>query len=179
MLRGDCASPDITPSNSLPRRRSRVLSEEDESNLMELLRSSGHENGSYERKSVSLYGGMVVWIGLGLVEQDPVVAAKSGLIYSIWTSERIGSDRARHHRWPKASHCQWKKLSWEWDFGYHANGFCSRTTERRQKIESWLQAIEADGRIEELMEKNWKCSPSAGDRMRLPTKEIVVISWKL
>lgn len=34
-----------------------MLSEEDEGNLMDFLRSSGHENGSRERKSVSSYGG--------------------------------------------------------------------------------------------------------------------------
>lgn len=56
LLREDCASPDITPNGSLRRRRSRVLSEEDEGNLMDFLRSSGHESGSRERKSVS-YGG--------------------------------------------------------------------------------------------------------------------------
>ncbi|XP_045460083.1 inverted formin-2 [Harmonia axyridis] len=43
-------SPDITPNGSLRRRRSRVLSEEDEGNLMDFLRSSGNENNR-ERKS--------------------------------------------------------------------------------------------------------------------------------
>lgn len=41
---------DITPNGSLRRRRSRVLSEEDEGNLMEFLRASGHDT-SRERKS--------------------------------------------------------------------------------------------------------------------------------
>ncbi|XP_026474847.1 uncharacterized protein LOC113378522 [Ctenocephalides felis] len=45
-----CASPDVTPNGSLRRRRSRVLSEEDEGNLMEFLRASGHDS-TRERKS--------------------------------------------------------------------------------------------------------------------------------
>lgn len=49
--RDDCNSPDITPNGSLRRRRSRVLSEEEEGNLMDFLRSSGHDGSSRERKS--------------------------------------------------------------------------------------------------------------------------------
>lgn len=41
---------DITPNGSLRRRRSRVLSEEDEGNLMDFLRTSGTDT-SRERKS--------------------------------------------------------------------------------------------------------------------------------
>lgn len=43
-------SPDITPNGSLRRRRSRVLSEDDEGNLMDFLRASGGDNNR-ERKS--------------------------------------------------------------------------------------------------------------------------------
>ncbi|XP_076275391.1 FH2 domain-containing protein formin 3 isoform X1 [Rhynchophorus ferrugineus] len=43
-------SPDITPNGSLRRRRSRVLSEEDEGSLMDFLRASGHDSNR-ERKS--------------------------------------------------------------------------------------------------------------------------------
>lgn len=50
-------SPDITPNGSLRRRRSRVLSEEDEGNLMDFLRSSGHDT-SRERKSAAGYGSL-------------------------------------------------------------------------------------------------------------------------
>lgn len=56
--REDGMSPDITPNGSLRRRRSRVLTEDDE--LMEYLRSSGQErqeHGSRERKSSS-YGSL-------------------------------------------------------------------------------------------------------------------------
>lgn len=51
-------SPDITPNGSLRRRRSRVLSEEDEDNLMDFLRSAGHDNTLRERKSANGYGSL-------------------------------------------------------------------------------------------------------------------------
>lgn len=53
-------SPDITPNGSLRRRRSRVLSEDDEGNLMEFLRASGNDNNR-ERKS---------WGSLGMILQN-------------------------------------------------------------------------------------------------------------
>lgn len=48
---------DITPTGSLRRRRSRVLSEEDDNNLMDFLRSSANENNFRERKTSS-YGSL-------------------------------------------------------------------------------------------------------------------------
>lgn len=42
---------DVTPNGSLRRRRSRVPSEEDDNSLMDYLRTSGHADGSRERKS--------------------------------------------------------------------------------------------------------------------------------
>jgi hypothetical protein len=51
-------SPDITPNGSLRRRRSKVLSEEDEGGLMDFLRNSGHDSVSRERKSLSDYGSL-------------------------------------------------------------------------------------------------------------------------
>ncbi|XP_023296731.2 formin-J [Lucilia cuprina] len=53
---GNCdgMSPDITPNGSMRRRRSRVLAEEDD--LMEFLRTSGHERNSRERKAA--YGSL-------------------------------------------------------------------------------------------------------------------------
>ena len=57
VLRDEGASPDITPNGSLRRRRSRVLSEEDEGSLMDFLRSSGHDSGTRERKTQS-YGSL-------------------------------------------------------------------------------------------------------------------------
>lgn len=50
----DGISPDITPNGSMRRRRSRVMTEEDD--LMEFLRSSGHERNSRERKAA--YGSL-------------------------------------------------------------------------------------------------------------------------
>lgn len=58
ILREDGFSPDITPNGSLRRRRSRVLSEEDEGNLMDFLRSSGHDGATRERKSAAGYGSL-------------------------------------------------------------------------------------------------------------------------
>lgn len=59
---------DITPNGSLRRRRSRVLSEEDEGNLMEFLRASGHDSNR-ERKS---------WGSLGKYKRKP--------LYKLWVS---------------------------------------------------------------------------------------------
>uniref|UniRef100_A0A1I8PVT7 FH2 domain-containing protein n=1 Tax=Stomoxys calcitrans TaxID=35570 RepID=A0A1I8PVT7_STOCA len=50
----DGLSPDITPNGSMRRRRSRVLAEEDD--LMEFLRTSGHERNSRDRKAA--YGSL-------------------------------------------------------------------------------------------------------------------------
>lgn len=58
IMREDGMSPDITPNGSLRRRRSRVLSEEDEGNLMDFLRSSGHDGATRERKSAAGYGSL-------------------------------------------------------------------------------------------------------------------------
>ena len=58
VLREEGFSPDITPNGSLRRRRSRVLSEEDEGNLMDFLRSSGHDGATRERKSAAGYGSL-------------------------------------------------------------------------------------------------------------------------
>lgn len=55
--RDDGFSPDITPTGSLRRRRSRVLSEEDDNSLMDFLRTSGHDSGARERKPSS-YGSL-------------------------------------------------------------------------------------------------------------------------
>lgn len=57
-FRDEGMSPDITPNGSLRRRRSRVLSEEDEGSLMDFLRSSGHDGTTRERKSASGYGSL-------------------------------------------------------------------------------------------------------------------------
>lgn len=50
VMRDDGFSPDITPTGSLRRRRSRALCDEDDNSLMDFLRSSGQENGGRDRK---------------------------------------------------------------------------------------------------------------------------------
>lgn len=61
ILKDDGASPDITPNGSLRRRRSRVLSEEDDGSLMDFLRSSGHDGSTRERRPSS-YGSLGICI---------------------------------------------------------------------------------------------------------------------
>lgn len=52
--------PDVTPTGSLRRRRSRVPSEDDESTLMDFLRASGHD-GTRERKSWGSLGEFTIY----------------------------------------------------------------------------------------------------------------------
>ncbi|XP_062563201.1 FH2 domain-containing protein 1 isoform X3 [Armigeres subalbatus] len=139
MLREDCASPDITPNGSLRRRRSRVLSEEDEGNLMDFLRSSGHENGSRERKSVSSYGGSLdrSWArrarsGSGSKKRPDLLNVDFGA-----DRERPSSPSPLAESKPLPVEETKPRISREW----------------RQKIESWLQANEADEKTEELKKK--------------------------
>lgn len=53
-MRDDGFSPDITPTGSLRRRRSRALCDEDDNSLMDFLRSSGQDNGGRDRKLYKL-----------------------------------------------------------------------------------------------------------------------------
>ncbi|CRK96966.1 CLUMA_CG010313, isoform A [Clunio marinus] len=130
IMREDGMSPDVTPNGSLRRRRSRVLSEEDEGNLMDFLRSSGHDGATRERKSAAGYGSL---------DRSWARRARSG------SSDKkrpnllnvdFGADRERpaspspvieskplpEQEDPKP------RISREW----------------RQKIENWLQANEQD-----------------------------------
>ncbi|XP_021704346.1 serine/arginine repetitive matrix protein 2 isoform X3 [Aedes aegypti] len=139
LLREDCASPDITPNGSLRRRRSRVLSEEDEGNLMDFLRSSGHENGSRERKSVSSYGGSLdrSWArrarsGSGSKKRPDLLNVDFGA-----DRERPSSPSPLAESKPLPVEETKPRISREW----------------RQKIESWLQANDADEKTEELKKK--------------------------
>ncbi|XP_017782508.1 PREDICTED: inverted formin-2 [Nicrophorus vespilloides] len=54
----DDKSPDITPTGSLRRRRSRVLSEEDEGSLMDFLRTSGDGNGNGNNRERKCWGSL-------------------------------------------------------------------------------------------------------------------------
>ncbi|XP_058825846.1 inverted formin-2 isoform X1 [Topomyia yanbarensis] len=141
LLREDCASPDITPNGSLRRRRSRVLSEEDEGNLMDFLRSSGHENGSRERKSVS-YGGSLdrSWArrarsGSGSKKRPDLLNVDFGN-----DRERPNSPSPLVESKPLPVEENKPRISREW----------------RQKIESWLQANEADEKQNEDYKKKRK-----------------------
>ncbi|XP_055601838.1 FH2 domain-containing protein 1 isoform X2 [Uranotaenia lowii] len=138
MLREDCASPDITPNGSLRRRRSRVLSEEDEGNLMDFLRSSGHENGSRERKSVS-YGGSLDRSWARRARSGSGSKKRPDLL-----NVDFGNDRERPNS--PSPLAESKPLPVEEN----------KPREWRQKIESWLQANEADERHNEDYKKKRK-----------------------
>ncbi|XP_055634906.1 inverted formin-2 isoform X2 [Toxorhynchites rutilus septentrionalis] len=126
MMREECASPDITPNGSLRRRRSRVLSEEDEGSLMDFLRSSGHENGSRERKSVS-YGGSLDRSWARRARSGSSSKKRPDLL-----NVDFGTDRERPNS--PSPLAESKPLPVEEN----------KPREWRQKIESWLQANEAD-----------------------------------
>ncbi|XP_022907474.2 formin-F [Onthophagus taurus] len=131
-------SPDITPNGSLRRRRSRVLSEEDEGTLMEFLRSSSHHqsNGNdasnRERKS---WGSLDrSWArrarGSGPSRKRPTLL-----------SADFSSDRER----PSSP----SPLAEEAKSDVFDEKNQSTKKEWRQKIESWLQANENDQVVEE------------------------------
>lgn len=135
-------SPDITPNGSLRRRRSRVLSEEDEGSLMDFLRSSGHDGATRERKSA----------GYGSLDRSWARRARSGSAGKQrpdLLNVDFGSDRERpaspspvteskpiveHDDDPKP------RISREW----------------RQKIENWLQANEQDEKQNEEYRKKMR-----------------------
>ncbi|XP_035782128.1 serine/arginine repetitive matrix protein 2-like isoform X2 [Anopheles albimanus] len=130
LLRDECASPDITPNGSLRRRRSRVLSEEDDSNLMDFLRSSGHDGSTRERKSAA-YGSLDrSWArrarsGSGSKKRPDLLNVQFGA-----DRERPSSPSPQTESKPLVVEEQKPRISREW----------------RQKIESWLQANEQDER---------------------------------
>lgn len=122
----DEKSPDITPNGSLRRRRSRVLSEEDEGNLMDFLRSSGHAEPNRERKS---WGSLDrSWArkarGSGPRKRPNLLAAD------------FSADRERPSSPSPLSETKPILSAPEED--------TSKPKEWRQKIESWLQANEND-----------------------------------
>ncbi|XP_055549452.1 inverted formin-2 isoform X2 [Wyeomyia smithii] len=137
-LREDCPSPDITPNGSLRRRRSRVLSEEDEGNLMDFLRSSGHESGSRERKSVS-YGGSLDRSWARRARSGSGSKKRPDLL-----NVDFGNDRERPNS--PSPLAESKPLPVEEN----------KPREWRQKIESWLQANEADEKQNEDYKKKRK-----------------------
>lgn len=101
---------DITPNGSLRRRRSRVLSEEDEGNLMDFLRASGHDS-SRERKSWGSLGRLcsrrlffsrvLYFFKLFQIDrgQDELeVVREKGLPYLVPIFQRNEKDPLHHHR---------------------------------------------------------------------------------
>uniref|UniRef100_A0A182JXA0 FH2 domain-containing protein n=1 Tax=Anopheles christyi TaxID=43041 RepID=A0A182JXA0_9DIPT len=140
LLRDECASPDITPNGSLRRRRSRVLSEEDEGNLMDFLRSSGHESSNRERKSAA-YGSLDrSWArrarsGSGSKKRPDLLNVQFGA-----DRERPSSPSPLAESKPLAVEEHKPRISREW----------------RQKIESWLQANEQDERQNDDYKKKLK-----------------------
>ena len=135
---------DITPNGSLRRRRSRVLSEEDEGNLMDFLRTSGHENNR-ERKSWGSLGNKHTYTHIYYIFLN-----KTNNLDRSWSRRARGSgprkrpnllgvdftsDRERPsspsplaESKPLLPHVEEEAKPKEW----------------RQKIESWLQANEND-----------------------------------
>ncbi|KAJ8985106.1 hypothetical protein NQ317_019792 [Molorchus minor] len=117
-------SPDITPNGSLRRRRSRVLSEDDEGNLMDFLRASGNDTNR-ERKS---WGSLDrSWArkarGSGPRKRPALLGADFSL-----ERERPSSPSPLTESKPILSAPEEEAKPKEW----------------RQKIESWLQANESD-----------------------------------
>lgn len=131
-------SPDITPNGSLRRRRSsRVLSEEDEGNLMEFLRASGHDNATRERGKGGGWGSLDrSWArrarGSGPRKRPALLGAE--LLYSAENRERpsspspLASTEEKVQQTPEVEPEEKSAKPREW----------------RQKIESWLRDSESD-----------------------------------
>uniref|UniRef100_W4VR99 Putative formin 3 n=1 Tax=Corethrella appendiculata TaxID=1370023 RepID=W4VR99_9DIPT len=122
----DDGSPDITPNGSLRRRRSRVLSEEDEGSLMDFLRSSGHDSSTRERKSAS-YGSL----DRSWARRRTGNAKKRPELLNVDFNadrERPNSPSPLAESKPLPTEEIKPRISREW----------------RQKIESWLHANEQD-----------------------------------
>lgn len=126
-------SPDITPNGSLRRRRSsRVLSEEDEGNLMEFLRASGHDNATRERGKGGGWGSLDrSWArrarGSGPRKRPALLGAE--LYYSA-DRERPSSPSPLVNEEKPTQEVEEEKPT--------------RPREWRQKIESWLRDSETD-----------------------------------
>lgn len=131
-------SPDITPNGSLRRRRSsRVLSEEDEGNLMDFLRASGHDNATRERGKGGGWGSLDrSWArrarGSGPRKRPALLGAE--LLVSADSRERPSSPS------PLAAPEGPKSLQQTPEIDDDK----PRPREWRQKIESWLRDSEND-----------------------------------
>ncbi|GLV43915.1 formin 3 [Carabus blaptoides fortunei] len=138
--RVDERSPDITPNGSLRRRRSRVLSEEDEGNLMDFLRTSGHDNTNRERKS---WGSLDrSWArrarGNGPRKRPALLSAD----FSI-DRERPNSPSSLLENKPILAEEQ-ELVEQQQPTNSNTTTTTSRPREWRQKIESWLRDNESE-----------------------------------
>lgn len=137
-------SPDITPNGSMRRRRSRVLNEEDD--LMEFLRSSGHDHQGRERK-----------VAYGSLDRSWARRARSG------SSNRkrpdllnvdFGTDRERAASpAPILSQDKTSPVSSSGGEIIKEEVKPRIPREWRQKIETWLQSNENDEKHEEYKRK--------------------------
>uniref|UniRef100_A0A336JWL9 CSON001319 protein n=1 Tax=Culicoides sonorensis TaxID=179676 RepID=A0A336JWL9_CULSO len=137
-------SPDITPNGTLRRRRSRVLSEEDEGNLLDFLRSSGHDNSTRERKGAS-YG------SLDRSWARRARSGNSGKRRPDLLNVDFNADRERPNS--PSPLAESKPLPGETQ---SQNERPRVPREWRQKIESWLQANERDDRQDDEYKKKMR-----------------------
>ncbi|VEN43413.1 unnamed protein product [Callosobruchus maculatus] len=151
-------SPDITPNGSLRRRRSRVLSEDDEGNLMEFLRASGNDNNR-ERKS---WGSLDrSWArkarGSGPRKRPALLAAD------------FSSERERPSSPSPLSETKPAIASAPEEETASGTSLVSKPREWRQKIESWLQASESDAQDEQRRRRNRRSAEMDSESERSST----------
>lgn len=154
--REDTASPDVTPNGSLRRRRSRALpEEEDHNNLMDFLRSSGHNNFNRERRSAAY----------GSLDRSWARRARSG------SAEKrrpnllnIDFNNDRERPSSPSPNVEVKELPAEAEVE-ESKPRISR--EWRQKIENWLQGNEQDEKLNEESRKKAASRRSTVNRRSL------------
>ncbi|CAH1974205.1 unnamed protein product [Acanthoscelides obtectus] len=152
-------SPDITPNGSLRRRRSRVLSEDDEGNLMEFLRASGNDSNR-ERKS---WGSLDrSWArkarGSGPRKRPALLAADFSS-----ERERPSSPSPLSETKPAIASAP------EEESASGTTSAVSKPREWRQKIESWLQASENDAQDEQRRRRNRRSAEMDSESERSST----------
>lgn len=142
--RGDEKSPDITPTGSIRRRKSRVMTEEDEGSLMDFLRTSGND-ASRERKSWGSLDRSWARRARGSFRKRPALLGAD-----------FASDRERPSSPSPLSECKPIVPDQPHSLGSaHAHTpEEQKPKEWRQKIESWLQANEKDDSIQKRREAN-------------------------
>lgn len=138
---------DITPTGSLRRRRSRVLSEDDEGNLMEFLRTSGNDTNRERKSWGSLGKENSINIFQKNVNENSVDRSWARKARGSGPRKRpalLGADFSLDRERPSSP----SPLS-ENKPSLSAPEEETKPKEWRQKIESWLQANENDQVTEE------------------------------